>query len=187
MGGAGIVGFQWWNGHQASRQADAASQHQAVVRASEARDAAKVAGLAKALQDKHVDTPYAALSALRVAESQLGAGNTKAALATLESVRGKSPDPALDGLVTLRIARLQLAAGDSKAALATLDRVKDRGYLALAAELRGDAQLVLKQRDAARKAYEEALTYLDSAAPNRRMVELKLADLGGKPAAKPGT
>ncbi len=187
MGGAGIIGINWWSSHQTSRRADAASQHQAVVQASEARDAAKVAGLAKALQDKHVDTPYAALSALRVAESQLTAGDTKVALATLESARGKSSDPALDGLVTLRIARLQLAAGDAKAALATLDRIEDRGYLALAAELRGDAQLALRQRDAARKAYEEALTYLDSAAPNRRMVELKLTDLGGKPAAKPGT
>lgn len=193
VGGVGvglalIVGWQWWKNQEASRRADAASQHQAVVQAAEAGDVAKVTSVSKALQEKHAGTPYATLSALRVAESQLAAGDAKAALATLASARGTSSDAALDGLLVLRVARLQLAADDAKAALATLDRARDRGYLALVSELRGDAQLALRQRDAARKAYEQALTHLDSGAPNRRLLELKLIDIGGAPAvrANPG-
>ena len=64
-------------------------------------------------------------------------------------------------------------------------------FEALAAELRGDALLSKGDAAAAREAYDAALTHLDASAPSRRIVEMKLADLGGaldadEPGAKEG-
>ncbi len=52
-------------------------------------------------------------------------------------------------------------------------------------ELRGDIEMALGQRDLARKAYEQALTDLDQAAPTRDLLQLKLIEAGGQPPAQP--
>ena len=48
-------------------------------------------------------------------------------------------------------------------------------------EARGEALLATGKRDQARDTYLKALTAMDVAAPQRRLVELKLSDLGGTP------
>ena len=58
-------------------------------------------------------------------------------------------------------------------------------YPSVAAEIRGDAEMALGRRDAARSAYEQALATLDLAAPTRSIVEMKLTDAGGSPTAQP--
>ncbi len=54
-------------------------------------------------------------------------------------------------------------------------------------QTRGDAQFALGHRDDARAAYAQALIHMDVGAPQRRLVELKLSEVGGstaKPEAK---
>ncbi|MBS7455966.1 YfgM family protein [Coralloluteibacterium stylophorae] len=185
VGLALIAGGFIWKNHRASEAEDVAAQHYAVIEAAGDAEAGRVADLAHALRAQHPDSAYAVLAALHAARAQLDAGDAAAAAATLQEAAGAAADPALDGLVVLRLARLQLAAGEPADALATLGRLEAGSYTGLAADLRGDAQRALGETEQARAAYDEALTHLDAAAPIRALVELKLTDLGGAPAASP--
>src|SRR5690606_1109128 len=112
-------------------------------------------------------------------------GKHDEALAALAEIRGDKVDPALAALAHLRSARILLDGGKAEDALARLDATVEKTYPAVSAELRGDAEMALGRRGAARAAYEKALASLDVAAPTRPMIEMKLTDAGGTPSAQP--
>ncbi|WP_144774291.1 tetratricopeptide repeat protein [Luteimonas sp. J16] len=74
-------------------------------------------------------------------------------------------------------ARLLVDAGQGEEAVSLLAGNDDPGAL----EVRGDAHFALGRADEARKDYEAALRKLDVAAPQRMLLELKLAQAGGTP------
>ena len=80
----------------------------------------------------------------------------------------------------IRLAKLLIEAGKAADALALVDKADDSAAL----EVKGDALAALGRKDQARAAYDKALVSLDVAAPERRLVELKLTDVGGT-VAKP--
>lgn len=188
IGLALIAGWQWWQRKQELHAQDAAVAYQALDDAiSSGSEETRIAALASGLRGNYSGTTYATLSALRLAGHQVGRGDAKAALATLDAIAGKSGDPGLEQLVRVRAARLLLALNKPKDALARIAPVTDPAYVAVAAELRGDAEVALGNLDAARAAYNDALIHLDAGAPTRTIIEMKLADIGGeapKPEAK---
>jgi predicted negative regulator of RcsB-dependent stress response len=174
VGLALILGWQWWKGQQATDSLKAGDDYQAAVKSLEAKNIKQAQAQIGALKD----TPYAALAALDLAKAQLDAGQRDAAIATLQAVQ--SPDAGLQQIVHQRLARLLIDAGKVKEALQALGDADDPASL----EARGDAQLAMGKRDDARKSYTETLAKLDVASPQRRLVELKLTDVGGT-VAKP--
>jgi predicted negative regulator of RcsB-dependent stress response len=107
-------------------------------------------------------------------------------LATLDGV-DKVSDPALATLVRLRAARLLVVLGRPADALTRLGPMRDPVDAPVADDIRGDAERALGHTDAARAAYANALKQMPATAPNRELLEMKLADLGGiapKPEAK---
>lgn len=169
LGLAAIGGWKWWDHHQAAQQAMAASQYQAAVDAIAADDAQAQAKM-KALD---VGGPYYPLASLELAKSQVVAGQRDAAIATLRAAQ--PADPALAQIVNQRLARLLIDAKQADAALKLMDAATTPAAL----EVRGDAQFALGQRDRARETYQQALAKLDVASPNRRVLELKLTEVGG--------
>jgi predicted negative regulator of RcsB-dependent stress response len=151
---------------------DMATQYQATIDAIEAKDTTAEAKL-KALPD---GSSYHALAALELARSQVDAKQNAAALATLRGIH--SNDPAIVQVVNQRIARLLI---DSKQADAALKMLADASTPS-GIEVRGDAHFALGQKEQARTAYAEALAKLDVASPHRRLLELKLTEVGGTPA-----
>lgn len=171
LGLAAIGGWKWWEHRQTTQQAQAASQYQAAVDAIAAKDqqaAAKVKALDGGL--------YYTLASLELAKSQLIAGQRDAAIATLRAAR--PAEPALAQVVNERLARLLIDAKQADAALKLMDAASTPSAL----EVRGDAQFALGQRERARETYQQALAKLDVASPNRRVLELKLTEVGGTPA-----
>lgn len=171
VGLALILGWQWWNGHKAAEGMKAGDDYQAMLRSLEAKDVKKAQAQAAML----AETPYAPLAALDLAKAQLEGGQRDAAIATL---RAAESSVALDRIVHQRLARLLIDAGKADEALQVLGDADDAASL----EVRGDAQVALGKRDEARKSYTEVLARLDVASPARRLVELKLTDVGGSPA-----
>ena len=110
-------------------------------------------------------------------QSQVDAGHLDAATARLRGVQSK--DAAIMSVVRSRTARLLLDAGKAQEALALLG---DKPEGAAAIEARGDALYALGKIEEARAAYAQALVKLDVATPARRLVELKLIQVGGTPA-----
>jgi predicted negative regulator of RcsB-dependent stress response len=185
LGLALIFGWQWWQRSQAQHRETAALQYQVLSDARERKEIDTVVAVADELARKYEDTPYAALAALQLADVKLTAGDDAAALAALQQVAELAKeDPALSALANLRRARVLLESGDAAAALALVEALPEKHYAGLAAELRGDALHALKRLDEAREAYRAALTELDTGAPTRRIVEMKLSDLGGAPESK---
>src|SRR5690606_39023606 len=158
-----------WQKHQANQRGEAHARYAAAVASLETGDLEKARTATAALEE---NPAYAALAALRLARLQVEEGDPNAATATL---RGVQADPALQQVIDLRLARLLVDAGKADEALALLEGRAD----AAALEGRGDALMALDKTEDARAAYAGALTAMDVAAPQRRLVELKLADAGG--------
>lgn len=172
LGLGAIYGWGWWQARQVDQAGALSTQYQAALSAIEAKTAdagRKVAALP-------AGSSYRTLAALHLAGMHVDAGQRDAALATLRGA--KAADPALQAVIDGRVARLLIDAKQAPAALTLLASAKS----ATAAEIRGDAHLALAQRPQARQAYEEALRLLDIASPSRRLLELKLTEVGGTPA-----
>ena len=185
IGLALLFGWRWWQGQADVERHDAALEYHAFTRALEAGEADKAGAHAEALRTQYPDLPFGALASLRSAAALHGEGRHDEALAALAQVSGPDVDPALADLARLRSARILLDDGKAEDALARLDPAIEKTFPAVAAELRGDAEMALGRRDAARAAYEKALASLDVAAPTRPMIEMKLTDAGGTPSALP--
>jgi len=175
LGLALVGGWQWWQKHRQEQLAQASERFDTVIESLEAGDTAKAEGQAAALENKS----YAALAALAMAKARVEAGEPETAIATLRAARGKDAD--LDPVVEQRLARLLVDAGKPDEALVLLADASGAGAL----EARGDAEFAAGKRDAARASYQKALAATDVASPQRRLLELKLADVGGKPVESP--
>jgi len=170
LGLAAIGGWKWWEHRQAQEHAQAATAYQAVLEAIKAKDKAadtKVKALSEGV--------YRTLALLELAKSQVASDQRDAAIATLRSI--KTQDPALTAIVNQRLARLLIDARQADAAL----KLIAGATTASALEVRGDAQLALGQRDRARETYQQALTKAEVGSPHRRLLELKLTEVGGTP------
>ena len=185
IGLAGILGWQWWQHGKDQHRLDASSAYQALEEAVERKDAAGIDQFDAELSEKFTDTPYGTLGLLRLAEQKIAQGDADAAQTALADAARAAQSPALAALANLRLARVQLAAGKAQEALDTLTKLPAGDFTGLAAETRGDALLALGRKDEAEAAFQEALTSLDTSAPNRFIVEMKLADMGVA-AAEPG-
>jgi predicted negative regulator of RcsB-dependent stress response len=171
LGLAVIFGWQWWQKRQVQQAEQANVSYQSALDNIGTADLKKAQAEVGKLENGNA---YASLAALRLAKAQVDAGQADAAIATL---RGIKADQTLQSLVDLRLARLLIDAGKGEEALKILGEAGDSASL----EARGDALLATGKRDQARDTYLKALTAMDVAAPQRRLVELKLSDLGGTP------
>jgi predicted negative regulator of RcsB-dependent stress response len=171
LGLALIGGWKWWEARAHQQRVLAGEAYQATLEKIASGDLDAAAKHAAAL-DGGI---YAALAALDLAKAQVDAEDRDAAIATLRGVA--AVDPALARIVDQRLARLLIDAGSAGDALQMLGEDDP-----LSLEIRGDAQVALGKPDLARKEYEAALTRLDVAAPQRRLLEIKLTDVGGVPA-----
>ena len=178
--GLGLIGgWQWWQKQQLSVSHGASDRYQAAVAATAGDDLAKAKAAVAAVP---ADSTYATLAGLRLAKAQLEGGQRDAAIATLRGI--DATDPATVVVVQSRMARLLIDAGKPADALALLG---DKPTSPAAMEARGDALAALGKQADARGAYTRALAQMDVAAPQRRLVELKLTEVGGSPARTEGS
>ncbi len=169
LGLAVIFGWQWWQKRELHERNEAHARYDTALSGIAAGDLDKARADAATMKD---DPAYAALTALRLAKLQVDEGDRNGAIATLREIKA---DPALQPVVDLRLARLLVDADKADEALKLLEGRDDAPGL----EVRGDALAAAQKAEEAREAYAKALTAMDVAAPQRRLVELKLADVGG--------
>lgn len=181
-----IFGWRQWQAHRANTEIQAASQFAVVQNAVQSDNKQAMGAALGDLQKNYTKSAYAAFASAAVAEYDVGKGDLKQATMNLQWAVAHSNQPALQSLFSLRLARVLLADGKAQDALAALGKIPSGDYAAMAAELRGDAQLKLGKTDAARTAYQEALAKLDKDAPGRSAVQMKLDNLTQPYAATTG-
>ncbi len=171
LGIAAIWGWQNWQTSQLNSSAADNARYQAVVAqlaSSDLEEAAKqVAALEAESQGIYVD-----LAALALVKAQVEAGKIEDAIGVLQGLKVEGQ---FQQLVNQRIARLQIEAGKHAEALATLGGAVD----AVSLEIIGDAHVAAAEVDKAREAYTRALAATEETAPQRRLLETKLSDVGG--------
>ncbi|MBU6415942.1 MAG: tetratricopeptide repeat protein [Xanthomonadaceae bacterium] len=181
-----IFGWRQWQAHTANTEIQAASQFAVVQNAVQSGNKQAMGAALGDLQKNYAKSPYAAFASAAVAEYDVGKNDLKQAVQNLQWAEANSRQPALQALFSLRLARVLLADGKPQDALASLGKVPSGDYAAMAAELRGDAQLKLGKADAARADYQDALARLDKDAPGRSAVQTKLDNLTQPSAASTG-
>ncbi len=159
---AGYSGWRTWSARQAE---DAALMYQPVADAAKAQDASKVQAAADALIAKHPRSFY-------------DAGKVDEARKRLEWVVGHGVEEHR-GVARMRLAAVLLDQKKYPEALQVLDANKDEGFVALAADLRGDVMLAQGRLDEARAAYKLAVEKSTPRHPVRSLAETKLNALGG--------
>lgn len=183
LGLAALVGVQFLGVREESQRIEASQQFDRFVDALAADDHELATGIATALAEHHENSPYPAMSALRLAASRLQRDEAEEALALLDAALAaeRQHAPELGQMLVLRAARIELVLGRAEAALARVAVVDLPAYTVLRHEIEGDAHVALGRHEQARQAYQQALTLMDHASPTRMLLELKLADVGGTP------
>lgn len=142
------------------------------------------------LKSEHASSIYTRYAALfmagfHVEQDQLGraAAELQWVLDNPELGFLREADQELFTVARLRLARLELAQGQAQAALARLQAEPvPPSFRSAVAEMEGDIQMALGNRDAARTAYQEALLALmELGTGNPGLLQLKLQDLGVDP------
>ncbi|NJC46896.1 UNVERIFIED_ORG: putative negative regulator of RcsB-dependent stress response [Xanthomonas campestris] len=172
VGLALILGWQWWQKHTATQSVEANTRYEAVVKSIQGKDLDKAAKDIVALDDGKGGV-YAELAALRLAKAQVDAGKHAEAIKTLRDVPAEGE---LKQIVQQRLARVLTESGKPDEAIKLLADAQDHTSL----EIRADALVVQGKPDEARALYAKALTTVDVASPQRRLLETKLMDVGGK-------
>lgn len=164
-----LFGWNWWQKQQVAQRDAAAAEYEKFSQAL----ATNPDQAAKELSGKLAGTAYADVGALELAKVQVDAGKEAAALATLQAA--KSDDPMLAEVIRQRTAELLVATGKPQDAVRLLGKPTHPTAL----EVLGDAQAKLGKPADAQAAYRQALRTLEEGSPERQVVELKLADVGG--------
>ena len=175
LGFAGYSGWRTWSARQAE---DAALMYQPVADAAKAPDASKLQAAVDALVAKHPRSFYASEAALVAAKQAFDAGAVEAARKRLEWVVEHGVEEHR-GVARMRLAAVLLDQKKYPEALQVLDANKDEGFVALAADLRGDVMLAQGRLDEARAAYKLAMDKSTPRHPVRSLAETKLNALGG--------
>jgi len=171
----GYRAWQWWSHQQAE---EAAGMYLPVEEAAKAADAKKIEETAQALIDKHPRSFQASQAALILAKRAFDAGNLEEARKRLDWVMKDGAD-VHRGVARMRLAAVLLEQKKYDEALKVLEENKDEGFVALAADLRGDVMLAQNRLDEARSAYKLAVEKAGPRNPVKNIAETKLNALGG--------
>ena len=180
LGVIAIFGWRYWNSYRDAQAETASRAYDAFVEAVAKPDAGPARQLGQTVITDFPKSPYAALTALRLAKLAVEGGDAAAAIQQLEWVIGNARLDEFKDIARLRLARVKLAAGQIAEAEKLLDGVTTANLNAECEELKGDLALAGKNPEKARTAYAAAL----AASGGNRLLQLKLDDLA---AATPET
>lgn len=170
---AAIFGWNRWQAHRADSAQIPGARYQAGVNYLQAGNTEQAQE-----QLSHLSgSSYATLLSLDLAAKQLEQGQRDAAITTLAGIRDN--DPALQAIVNQRHARLLLDAGKHNEAASVIGSGDDVDSL----HVRGDIAMATDNTEQAREHYLKAYNQAEVGSPQREVLELKLSEVGGVPAA----
>ena len=178
VGGAGIWGYQWWNGHIDKVNGEASAKYGQLVTDLGRNDESGALTLLGDLERDYASTPYLDQARLAFARVYVESNRLDKAASALEAVSQHSKDKQLALLARLRLARVQISQQKPDDALATLNGVDPGAFAPQFHEVRGDADLAKGDKGGALSEYRLAKT-LDAGAGGggNTLLDLKISDL----------
>lgn len=188
VGGMAVsaAGYFGWNEYQAREQAlaeNAASLY-ITLQAAVEDDSQDADQILEQLRTEYADSPYTDQAGLLMARDYLISDPVRAT-EELRRVMESSSDEELALIARLRLARV-LAYREAYGEAMDILAISEPGqFEARISEIKGDIHVALGETDAAREAYEVALTGLGSQGLDRNFVQMKLNDLGAVQTSAP--
>ncbi len=180
IGIAVLWGGRTWMAGQDAHAVAASDVYQMMMAKLSRGSLEEAAADGSALLGQFSDTPYAALASLALAKIKLEQGDMAAAGSHLNWALSNAEQEEVKMVARLRLAELLLAEGDTAGALAQLNAVAAADtFEAIYEQLKGDIYVADGQTDLARTAYVRALSVMEPTSPGRRLLQMKLDELGG--------
>jgi len=168
---AAVVGWRWYQNNQEQQLLSASELFaEFQVAQGEARDE-----LVQRILDTGAGTAYPAFVLFEQADAAVAADDVAAAEPLLRRALDMASGQELADTARLRLARVLFDLDRADEALTLLGMVQGSGFLALAAELKGDIHLSRGERTLAHQSYLNAQDRLDSG-EQRPVLEMKIAD-----------
>ena len=165
LGVGALVGWRYWNNHQADSARGSSLNYENTVSAIRADQPQTLTAAEKFAADNK--NTYGALAALEVAQQYVDKNELDKAAASDENLKA---------VINLRLARIQVQQKKADDALKTLDTIKGEGFAAIVADLRGEALLSKGDKAGARKAWQAGVDSKASPALSE-MMQMKINNL----------
>jgi predicted negative regulator of RcsB-dependent stress response len=178
-----MFGYRHYQSYTNLRALKAATQFSAMTDALEKDDRNVSRVIADGLIKDYSSSPYADQAELVLARLAVEEGLLANAIPPLTQVMNGSKDADLKQIARLRLARVLIDQGKPDEAIKTLTDSVPGAFTALYHQVRGDAFYAKKDLPAAAAEYKAALGASDARGADSGLLELKIADLGGAPAA----
>ena len=169
-----IYGWDYWQNRQSQQAENASIAYQKLTIDLDNGDLEGAISQGQAIVDNYGHSSYAVLSQLLLSGEAVKQNDIPGAKRYLQWVRDHGTSSPLVTIANLRLARLWAAEGASTEALELLDRVKDKSFLPLVQEIRGDIFLAEGQTSQATDAYRAALADDKGLAGMRPLLLMKL-------------
>lgn len=174
LGIGALVGWRYWTGHQDESVRAASLEYQTAISDIRA-DKPQTLTAVETFAAKNQNT-YGALASLELAQQFVDKNDLAKAEANLQQGLKNTSDENLQALINVRLARVQIQQKQVDAALKTLDTVKGEGWVAIVADLRGEALLSKGDKEGARDAWSKGVESNTSPAL-REMMQMKINNL----------
>jgi len=174
LGIGALVGWRFWNSHQADNAREISQAYESAVSALQAGKQDSYAAAEKFAADNK--NSYGALASLELAQRYVEKNDLQKAAAQLQQGLAATNDENLKSMINVRLARIQVQLKQQDAALKTLDAVKGESWSAIIADLRGEALLSKGDKKGARTAWENGIKNNASPALSE-MMQMKINNL----------
>lgn len=171
------VGWHYWQSYQDKKLTHASAVYDEMLALRAQGNASGTLVQAQKLLKNYKRTPYAQMAAFMLARDAVLKKNYADAITQLNWVIDHSKDSSMREIARLRIARILITENKAQEALTFLSNIEDKNFIGLINEIRGDAYLAINDKNAARKAYEQALKELPNAEVTRPILQMKLDNL----------
>ena len=176
IGIGGLIGWQGWGSYQARQGLEASDRYNAMRSSILAQNLDSVLAQAQELKQNYASTPYAALGALLLAKAQAEKNNSAEVITNLQWVIDNARQDTIVAVARLRLARVLIGDNQLDKARQLLDLDYASAYASLRQELTGDLHAARGDRQAAKAAYDAAISAAEPGATE--YLEMKRANLG---------
>lgn len=174
LGIGALVGWRYWTSHQTQSMQSSSFAYQTAVADIRADNPQTLTAVEKFAAEN--PNTYGALASLELAQQFVDKNDLSKAEANLQQGLKSTSDENLQALINLRLARVQVQQKQADAALKTLDSIKGEGWVAIVADLRGEALLSKGDKQGARDAWSKGVESNTSPAL-REMMQMKINNL----------
>ncbi|KQN54900.1 tetratricopeptide repeat protein [Erwinia sp. E602] len=176
LGVGALVGWKYWSSHEDSGSRETSAAYQQVTAALDASKPATLDAAAKFASDNN--NTYGALASLDLAKRYVDNNQLDKAAAQLQNGLQDTKDANLQAVLNLRLARIQLQQKQPDAVLKTLENIKGDGWVAIVADVRGEALLSKGDTQGARDAWSKGVA-ADTSSALKEMLQMKMNNLPG--------